>query len=110
MDITAVRDASDFVAEHPEPTLAHIEGGELPDEDVVVAGPRRHPPAERIVYLLLGLGLFVTALGLMKAGAAELIPALEGSIFTDNAWSTLGPRLARAPASCCRARRWPRRP
>src|SRR3712207_9143059 len=26
----------------------------------------------------------------MKAGAAELIPSLEGSIFTDNAWSTLG--------------------
>jgi hypothetical protein len=26
----------------------------------------------------------------MRAGAAALIPALEGSIFTDNAWSTLG--------------------
>ena len=26
----------------------------------------------------------------MKTGAAALIPTLEGSIFTDNAWSTLG--------------------
>jgi sodium-dependent phosphate cotransporter len=40
--------------------------------------------------LLVGLGLFVTALGVMKAGAAELIPSLQGSAFTDNPWSTLG--------------------
>ncbi|MGH2759519.1 MAG: hypothetical protein ACRDKJ_08130, partial [Actinomycetota bacterium] len=33
---------------------------------------------------------FVVALGLMKSGAAALAPTLEGSIFTDNAWSTLG--------------------
>ena len=46
--------------------------------------------AKRIGALLLGLGLFVTALGVMKAGAAALIPALEGSVFTDNPWSTLG--------------------
>ena len=26
----------------------------------------------------------------MKAGAQALVPTLEGSIFTDNAWSTLG--------------------
>ena len=44
----------------------------------------------RVVYLVVGLGLFVTALGLMKAGATALVPTLEGSIFTDNAWSTLG--------------------
>jgi sodium-dependent phosphate cotransporter len=45
---------------------------------------------ERIAYGLAGLALFVAALGLMKEGAAQLIPSLEGSIFTDNAWSTLG--------------------
>ena len=44
----------------------------------------------RLVYFVLGLFLFVTALGLMKAGAQALVPTLEGSIFTDNAWSTLG--------------------
>lgn len=73
-----------------EPIVAHVEGRELPDEDVVVApAPRRSAPA-RLVYLVLGLGLFVTALGVMKEGATELIPALEGSVFTDNAASTLG--------------------
>jgi Na+/phosphate symporter len=46
--------------------------------------------AKRIGALLIGLGLFVTALGVMKAGAAALIPSLQGSIFTDNPWSTLG--------------------
>lgn len=46
--------------------------------------------ARRIAALLIGLGLFVTALGVMKAGATALIPALEGSVFTDNPWSTLG--------------------
>jgi solute carrier family 34 (sodium-dependent phosphate cotransporter) len=46
--------------------------------------------AERIGALLLGLGLFVIALGVMKAGAEALITPLQGSIFTDNAWSTLG--------------------
>ena len=70
--------------------VVHIEGRELPDEDVVVDEFRSPPLALRLVYLVVGLGSFVTALGLMKAGAAELIPALEGSVFTDNAWSTLG--------------------
>ncbi len=77
----------------PEPhdrEIAHIHGRELPDEDIVVPPQRHHAIALRIVYLVLGLGLFVTALGLMKAGAAELVPTLEGSIFTDNPWSTLG--------------------
>jgi solute carrier family 34 (sodium-dependent phosphate cotransporter) len=46
--------------------------------------------AKRIGALLVGLGLFVTALGIMKAGAAALIPSLQGSVFTDNPWSTLG--------------------
>lgn len=46
--------------------------------------------AKRIGALLVGLGLFVTALGIMKAGAQALIPTLEGSVFTDNPWSTLG--------------------
>ena len=46
--------------------------------------------AKRIAALIIGLGLFVTALGIMKAGAAALIPSLQGSVFTDNPWSTLG--------------------
>jgi hypothetical protein len=71
--------------------IVHVPGRELPDEDVVVRPPEpRVPLALRLVYLVLGIGLFVTALGYMKAGAQELIPTLEGSIFTDNAWSTLG--------------------
>lgn len=75
---------------HEEPHLAHIEGKELPSEDIVVPPLERFPLVSRIVYLVGGLGLFVTALGLMKSGAAALAPALEGSVFTDNAWSTLG--------------------
>ena len=76
--------------EVPEPTVAHIEGRELPDEDILVVPARRASLAWRVAYLVCGLGLFVTALGLMKAGATELVPTLEGSIFTDSAWSTLG--------------------
>lgn len=78
------------VAEEGREIVAHVEGRELPDEDVVVVPPRPVPIPLRTAYLVLGLGLFVTALGLMRAGAAELIPSLEGSVFTDNAWSTLG--------------------
>jgi Na+/phosphate symporter len=79
------------VDDHPEPSrVVHIEGRELPDEDIAVPVRRRAGRFARAGYLLVGLGLFVTALGLMKAGAAELIPALEGSVFTDSAWSTLG--------------------
>ena len=73
-----------------ETTVTHIHGVELPDEDVVVPGSRALGLLLKLVYLVVGIGLFVVALGLMKKGAAELIPALEGSIFTDNAWSTLG--------------------
>lgn len=73
-----------------EPSIAHIHGRELPDEDIVVAPPRHVSIALRVLYLVVGLGLFVTALGLMKEGAAELVPTLEGSIFTDTSWSTLG--------------------
>jgi Na+/phosphate symporter len=72
------------------PATVHIAGVELPDEDIEVSEVRRVPHALRLVYFLLGLFLFVTALGLMKAGAQALVPTLEGSIFTDNAWSTLG--------------------
>ena len=72
--------------------VAHIEGRELPSEDIVVEDDvaRPTPLALRLVFLVVGLGLFVTALGLMKAGAAALVPTLEGSVFTDNAWSALG--------------------
>jgi hypothetical protein len=74
--------------------VAHIQGRELPDEDIVFeedeAAARPAPLAVRLVFLVLGLGLFVTALGLMKAGAAALVPTLEGSVFTDNARSALG--------------------
>jgi hypothetical protein len=73
-----------------DPRLVHIDGRELPDEDVLVAPRRERAVLVRLLYLVGGLGLFVTALGLMKAGAAELVPTLEGSVFTDNAWSTLG--------------------
>ena len=72
------------------PLIAHIPGQELPPEDVIVRPPRQRGLLERAVYLVLGLGLFVTALGLMKSGATALVPTLEGSVFTDNAWSTLG--------------------
>ncbi len=44
----------------------------------------------RIGWVVLGLALFVGALGIMKSGAQALIPTLQGSVFTDNAWSTLG--------------------
>ena len=73
-----------------EPTVTHIAGLELPPEDVAVVPEPRLSLAVRIVYLVVGLGLFVVALGLMKSGAAALIPSLEGSVFTDNVWSALG--------------------
>lgn len=74
--------------------IAHIEGRELPSEDIALpdaGGPgRRRGMAERTVWFVAGLAAMVTALGLMKAGAAALVPTLEGSFLTDNAWSTLG--------------------
>ena len=73
-----------------EAHLVHIEGRELPDEDLVVLEPAHRPALLRLAYFVAGLGLFVTALGLMKSGAAALVPALEGSVFTDNPLSTLG--------------------
>ncbi|CAN5441432.1 hypothetical protein BH18ACT1_BH18ACT1_07660 [soil metagenome] len=77
--------------EEDAPALTHVEGRELPPEDVVVPRAPAEPGlALRLVFLVLGLGLFVTALGLMQSGATALIPALEGSVFTDNPWSTLG--------------------
>jgi len=74
----------------PDAGVVHIGGILLPDEDIILEPePRRSLPL-RIAYLFLGLGLFVTALGVMKEGAASLVPHLEGSVFTDNALSTLG--------------------
>ncbi|CAN5793780.1 hypothetical protein BH20ACT4_BH20ACT4_03990 [soil metagenome] len=72
--------------------IRHIEGRELPDEDIVVPVVEEvaRPWPLRLLFLVIGLALFVTALGLMKEGARELIGTLEGSVFTDNAWSTLG--------------------
>ena len=73
--------------------VAHVEGRELPSEDLVVVDDATRRPAPlplRLAFLVVGLGLFVTALGLMKAGAAGLVPTLEGSVFTDNPWSALG--------------------
>ncbi|HEV7722634.1 MAG TPA: hypothetical protein VGO60_15185 [Iamia sp.] len=79
---------------HTDPGhVAHVAGRELPPEDIVVPeGPtaRVRSWPERIVYLVAGLALFVAALGLMRHGAEALIPSLEGSVFTDNATSTLG--------------------
>lgn len=69
---------------------AHIDGIELPPEDFDVPDIRPVPLAVRLAYLVAGVGLFVTALGLMKTGAEALIPTLEGSIFTDSSLSTLG--------------------
>lgn len=71
-----------------------VPGLELPAERIVVRPDLEAPPnrswPERVAYGVAGLAMFVAALGLMKEGAASLIPTLEGSIFTDNAWSTLG--------------------
>lgn len=44
----------------------------------------------RAALLVGGLGLFVVALGLMKAGAEALGPALDGSTLTDGPVSALG--------------------
>ncbi|MGH7857775.1 MAG: hypothetical protein ACREQY_10635, partial [Candidatus Binatia bacterium] len=70
--------------------VTHIEGIELPPEDIAVRPLGRLSLVAKALYLAAGLGLFVVALGLMKSGAAALAPALEGSFVTDNAWSTLG--------------------
>jgi Na+/phosphate symporter len=69
------------------PPIETVEPAALPNQ---TTSGRAVRVLRRIAALLLGLGLFVTALGIMKAGAAALIPSLEGSVFTDNPWSTLG--------------------
>ena len=75
----------------PLPTLDVPAAPAQIDESAGQRGPERiQRAAKRIGALVVGLGLFVTALGIMKAGAQALIPALEGSVFTDNPWSTLG--------------------
>jgi Na+/phosphate symporter len=75
-----------------QPTTSHVTGRELPSEDLVVpvADARARPLPQRVAYLVAGIALFVVALGLMKEGATALTPSLEGSVFTDDAWSTLG--------------------
>ncbi|QYG95082.1 hypothetical protein HC251_23385 [Iamia sp. SCSIO 61187] len=73
--------------------IAHVTGRELPSEDIVVPDldvVRSRPWPVRVVFLVVGLALFVAALSLMRRGAEALVPSLEGSIFTDNAVSTLG--------------------
>jgi solute carrier family 34 (sodium-dependent phosphate cotransporter) len=73
------------------PTLDPSAAPSKTDESAGHEGSERfRRGAKRIFALVLGLGLFVAALGIMKAGAQALIPSLQGSIFTDNAWSTLG--------------------
>jgi solute carrier family 34 (sodium-dependent phosphate cotransporter) len=79
----------------PEPPLSRITGTgpgpyhPTPVPEVQVGGVGR-PLWQRAVLLVVGLGLFLTALGLMKEGARSLIPSLAGSVFTDNGWSALG--------------------
>ena len=81
-----------MIDEHQRNVVAHVAGRELPPEDIVVKPVEavERPWWLRLFFLVVGLFLFVTALGLMKAGASELKDTLDGSIFTDNAWSTLG--------------------
>ena len=77
------------------PPLSRVTGAgpgpyhHVPMPDVAVGAAGR-PWWERVLLAVLGLGAFVTALGMMKEGAVALIPTLEGSVFTDNAWSALG--------------------
>jgi sodium-dependent phosphate cotransporter len=77
-----------------DPRVTIVPGRDLPAERIAVRAdledPTAHPWWQRVLFGVLGIFLFVTALGLMKEGAAGLIPSLEGSIFTDNPWSTLG--------------------
>ena len=70
-----------------------VPGRELPAERIAANEPSEsveRPWPARVAYGIVGLALFVSALGLMKAGAADLIGVLSGSALTDNAWSTLG--------------------
>src|SRR5262245_56646568 len=46
--------------------------------------------AEKVVYFVAAIFLFVMAIQLMKSGAKALAPNLEGTFPTDNAVSTLG--------------------
>lgn len=63
-----------------------------PRADASLALRTRTPAAvlARMLWVLIGLGLFVGALGIMKSGAQSLYGTLQGSAFTDNGWSTLG--------------------
>lgn len=54
------------------------------------SGGRGLAIAVKVGWAVLALGLFVGSLQIMKAGAEALVPALSGSVLTDNAWSALG--------------------
>jgi solute carrier family 34 (sodium-dependent phosphate cotransporter) len=89
----AVRFRTTVESAPPAPLPALVDPALAPERPAGTGGgqpDRLRRGVKRIGALLLGLGLFVTALGVMKAGAAALIPHLEGSVFTDNPWSTLG--------------------
>lgn len=78
-----------------EPPLSRIVGAGPgpyhvePVPEVQLGGAGR-PLWQRVLLGVAGLALFVSALGLMSQGARALIPALEGSAFTDSGWSALG--------------------
>jgi solute carrier family 34 (sodium-dependent phosphate cotransporter) len=89
----AVRFRTTVESAPPAPLPAVVAPTSAPERPAGTGGgqpDRLRRGAKRIAALVIGLGLFVTALGIMKAGAAELIPSLQGSVFTDNPWSTLG--------------------
>jgi Na+/phosphate symporter len=79
--------------DEPDAPLSRITGAgpgpfhRAPVPEVRLGG---RPAWQRVLFGVVGVGLFVTALGLMKEGARGLIPTLEGSVFTDNGWSALG--------------------
>ena len=95
-----------------DPTHAHSAPGPLPPlATLSVFGPAHapahapvHAPAvvsangweravgvvSRLAYALIALWLFLSAIAVMKTGAAALAPALQGSVLTDSLASTLG--------------------
>jgi hypothetical protein len=74
--------------------VAVVETLQQAQPEVLPEAPKRGGRAgaitAKVVWGFLALGLFVGSLQIMKAGAEALIPTLSGSVFTDNAWSTLG--------------------
>lgn len=68
----------------------HVAGRELPPEDVTVTRRLWLSIPVRLALFVAGLGLFTAALSLMRTGAAELVPALTNSAFTDHVGSAFG--------------------